>query len=132
MGLFLIGGSIIADVEDDGPEYPIGEMIECYQSKPITGILRKCTALGPITNRADPTQTYRLESRPPGDLIATKTRGRERPDPGTKGNNMRYDNGQGKLPKASASERKRGVQNTIPKVKVPRPNARGRRHPKVG
>ena len=46
---------------EEGRDYPIGEMIECYECKPVTGELRRCVALGPVTNRADPTQTYRLE-----------------------------------------------------------------------
>lgn len=45
----------------DDPEYPVGEMIDCYDCKPIVGEKRKCVALGPVTNSADPTQTYKLE-----------------------------------------------------------------------
>lgn len=41
--------------------WPVGSTMLCYQCKPITGVERVCTALGPVTGRADPTQTYKLE-----------------------------------------------------------------------
>jgi hypothetical protein len=46
---------------EEGRDYPIGEMLECYECKPVEGLLRKCVAFGPVVNRADPTQSYRLE-----------------------------------------------------------------------
>lgn len=50
------------DDYDDGPEYPVGEMIDCYSCTPVTGTPRRCTALGPVTAvRYDATQTYQLE-----------------------------------------------------------------------
>lgn len=48
---------------DEGRDYPIGEMLECYQCPDAVydmPIMQICTALGPVTNPADPTQTYQL------------------------------------------------------------------------
>jgi hypothetical protein len=47
--------------DDPEPNWPVGEMIDCYTCKPIVGEPRKCTALGPVVNPADPTQSYQLE-----------------------------------------------------------------------
>jgi len=51
--------------DDAEPDYPVGEMIECYQCPTATfhnPVMRKCTALGPVVNqRQDPTQSYQLE-----------------------------------------------------------------------
>lgn len=52
-----------------GQDYPIGDMLPCYQCPKVgrghghagTAPLRRCTGEGPVVNRADPTQTYRLE-----------------------------------------------------------------------
>lgn len=60
--------AVLADPHDSQPEdpdyredYPVGEMIDCYSCKPVVGVKRRCVALGPIVNRADPTQSYRLD-----------------------------------------------------------------------
>lgn len=45
---------------DEGRDYPIGDKLLCYQCKPVTGVERVCTGVGPVVNRADPTQTYVL------------------------------------------------------------------------
>lgn len=45
---------------DEDARYPVGSKLLCYECKPLTGVEQLCTALGPVTNRADPTQTYRL------------------------------------------------------------------------
>lgn len=60
--------------DDEGRPYPIDEMMECWECGHATPsdakrddmgnlyILRKCVALGPITEaHRDPTQTYELE-----------------------------------------------------------------------
>ena len=53
---------------EEGRDYPIGEMLPCYTCRPQTDVdadghpcvMRQCTGLGPVVNRADPTQTYLL------------------------------------------------------------------------
>lgn len=47
--------------EQEGRDYPIGDMLPCFTCKPVTGELRECVGLGPVVNRADPTQSYNLE-----------------------------------------------------------------------
>lgn len=43
----------------DDPQWP--EKMPCHHCKPVDGVMRKVLGEGPITNRADPTQTHRLE-----------------------------------------------------------------------
>jgi hypothetical protein len=53
---------------EEGRDYPIGEMLPCWECRPQTDrdadgnpcVMRECVARGPVTNRADPTQTYKL------------------------------------------------------------------------
>jgi hypothetical protein len=54
--------------EAEGRPWPIGEMMPCWNCRPQTDVdkdgapcvMRECTGLGPVVNRADPTQTYLL------------------------------------------------------------------------
>ena len=49
---------------EEGREYPIGEMLECWQCPTATfddPAMRECVALGSVINPADPTQSYKLE-----------------------------------------------------------------------
>jgi hypothetical protein len=46
---------------DENKNYPVGEEFLCYLCKIMEGELRKCVGYGPVTNPADPTQTYKLE-----------------------------------------------------------------------
>lgn len=48
---------------DEGRDYPIGDRLECYTCPKVgrAAPMRTCTGLGPVTNPADPTQTYRLD-----------------------------------------------------------------------
>jgi hypothetical protein len=58
------------DEPDYDPNYPVGYQMPCYQCATSTTVtrdaegwpcvMRECVSLGPITNKADPTQTYRL------------------------------------------------------------------------
>jgi hypothetical protein len=58
---------VLADAErqeDEGPNYPetnYPETIPCFRCLPVNGMERRVLGEGPVTNRADPTQTYRLE-----------------------------------------------------------------------
>lgn len=50
--------------EEPDPNWPVGEEMECYQCPTATfhsPVKRKCVALGPVVNPADPTQSYKLE-----------------------------------------------------------------------
>lgn len=55
--------------EAEGRPWPVGEPMACYQCEPKTDIddsgfpcvMRVCTGLGPVVNRADPTQSYTLD-----------------------------------------------------------------------
>lgn len=58
------------DYPDEDPEdqYPVGHQLPCYDCQPHEttdddgnpASMRECVELGPVVNRADPTQSYKL------------------------------------------------------------------------
>jgi hypothetical protein len=57
----------------EGRPWPVGELLECYiclrecpdaliekDDHGFPCVMRECVALGPVVNRADPTQSYKL------------------------------------------------------------------------
>lgn len=73
-GCHAVGAVHTCDGAHPDPDYPVGYRMACYEcarENPTSTVTRdadgwpcvwrECTALGPVVNRADPTQSYELD-----------------------------------------------------------------------